>query len=49
MFYFVESGKIQAPLYTPDQAPAGTSNSEFLRNYVAEILRNAFAHLQPYV
>lgn len=47
MFFFVESGKIQAPLYTADQAPAGTSNSQFLREYVATILRNAFAHLQP--
>ncbi|TGZ80407.1 hypothetical protein EX30DRAFT_59082 [Ascodesmis nigricans] len=47
MFYFVESGKIQAPLYQPDQAAPGTSNSEFLREYVATILRNAFGHLQP--
>ncbi|KAF8458891.1 CRM1 C terminal-domain-containing protein [Terfezia claveryi] len=47
MFHFVESGKIQAPLYTPDQAPSGTSNSEFLRGYVASLLQNAFSHLQP--
>ncbi|KAI5808999.1 CRM1 C terminal-domain-containing protein [Peziza echinospora] len=47
MFHFVESGKIQAPLYTPDQAPVGTSNSEFLRTYVATLLQNAFSHLQP--
>lgn len=47
MFHFVESGKIQAPLYSPDQAPAGTSNSEFLRGYVASLLQNAFSHLQP--
>jgi len=47
MFYYVDSGKVHAPLYTPDQAPAGTSNSEFLRDYVAVLLRNAFSHLQP--
>jgi len=47
MFHFVESGKIQAPLYTPDQAPVGTPNSEFLRNYVATLLQNAFSHLKP--
>ncbi|KAG0135947.1 exportin KapK [Tuber indicum] len=47
MFYFVDSGKVHAPLYTPGQAPAGTSNSEFLREYVAGLLRTAFSHLQP--
>lgn len=47
MFYFVDSGKVQTPLYTPDQAPVGTSNSQFLREYVAGLLRNAFPHLQP--
>lgn len=46
MFYFVDSGKVQAPLYTSDQAPPGTSNSQFLREYVAGLLRNAFSHLQ---
>lgn len=47
MFYFVDSGKVQTPLYTPDQAPVGTTNSQFLREYVAGLLRNAFPHLQP--
>lgn len=46
MFHFVESGKVQAPLYT-DQVPPGTSNSQFLREYVAGLLISAFSHLQP--
>lgn len=49
MFYFVESGKIQEPLYAPDQAPAGTSNKDYLQEYVANLLQNAFKNLQEYV
>lgn len=48
MFYFVESGKIQEPIYSPDQAPAGTSNKDFLQEYVANLLQNAFKNLQEY-
>ncbi|KAJ5248663.1 CRM1 C terminal-domain-containing protein [Penicillium chermesinum] len=46
MFYFVEAGKIQEPIYTPDQAPVGTSNKDFLQEYVANLLQNAFKNLQ---
>lgn len=46
MFYFIESGKIQEPIYTPDQAPMGTSNKEFLQEYIANLLKNAFNNLQ---
>ncbi|KZF25552.1 exportin KapK [Xylona heveae TC161] len=46
MFYFVESGKITQPVYTPEQAPAGTSNSDFLREFVGSLLQNAFPNLQ---
>lgn len=46
MFYFVESGKIQEPIYSPDQAPAGTSNKEFLQEHIANLLKNAFSNLQ---
>jgi exportin-1 len=54
MFYLVHpadgtSPKIQGPIYTPDQAPAGTSNKEFLAGFVANLLQNAFPNLQPYV
>lgn len=49
MFYFVESGKLTEPVYTPEQAPAGTSNKDFLRSFVATLLQNAFTNLQPYV
>lgn len=52
MFYFVEPAdgsapKIQGPIYNPDQAAAGTSNKEFLANFVANLLRGAFPNLQP--
>lgn len=46
MFYFVESGKIQEPIYSQDQAPAGTSNKDYLQGYVANLLQNAFKNLQ---
>lgn len=46
MFYFVESGKITEPVYAPDQAMAGTSNKDFLRGFVGNLLRTAFPNLQ---
>jgi hypothetical protein len=49
MFYFVESGKVQDPIYSPEQAPLGTSNKDFLQEYVANLLQNAFKNLQEYV
>jgi len=52
MFYLVSPAdgsppKIQGPIYQPDQAPAGTSNKEFLGGFVANLLQNAFPNLQP--
>jgi len=41
--------KISGPIYTAEQAPAGTSNKEFLGGFVANLLQNAFPNLQPYV
>ena len=38
--------KIQGPIYQPDQAQPGTSNKEFLANYVANLLKTAFSNLQ---
>lgn len=54
LFYFVNPAdsttpKIQGPVYTPEQAPAGTSNREFLAGFVANLLQTAFPNLQPYV
>lgn len=46
MFYFIESGKVQEPIYSPEQAPLGTSNKDFLQEYVANLLQNAFKNLQ---
>jgi exportin-1 len=49
MFYFVESGKIQDPVYSPEQAPPGTPNKDFLQEYVASLLQSAFKNLQEWV
>ncbi len=46
MFYFIESGKITEPVYTPEQAPAGTSNKDFLRGFIGNLLQTAFSNLQ---
>ncbi|RYP06485.1 hypothetical protein DL764_003136 [Monosporascus ibericus] len=50
MFYFVlpadgTTPKIQGPVYT-NEAPAGTSNKDFLAEFVGQLLRNAFPNLQ---
>jgi exportin-1 len=46
MFFFVESGKVTAPIYQNDQAQPGTSNADFLRTFVGNLLQNAFPNLQ---
>jgi exportin-1 len=50
MFYFIHPAdntapKIQGPIYQPGQAVQGTSNREFLGNFVATTLQNAFSNL----
>jgi len=52
MFYLVHPAdntqpKIQGPIYTPDQAPVGTSNKDFLTEFVGTLLQTAFPNLQP--
>ncbi|KAK4241098.1 CRM1 C terminal-domain-containing protein [Achaetomium macrosporum] len=52
LFYFVHPAdgtqpKIQGPIYQPDQAQPGTSNREFLGNFVSTLLQNAFTNLTP--
>ncbi|KAL9065314.1 MAG: hypothetical protein Q9157_007516 [Trypethelium eluteriae] len=46
MFWFVDSGKLQGPIYQSGQAPDGTSNKDFLREFVGSLLTNAFPNLQ---
>ena len=46
MFFLVESGKIQDPLYTPDQAAPGTTNKQYVQEYTATLLRQAFQNLK---
>jgi exportin-1 len=52
MFYFIHPTdgtlpKIQGPIYTADQALAGPSNKDFLSEFMANLLHNAFSNLQP--
>lgn len=46
LIHLVEDNVIQAPLYTHEQAPEGTSNSDFLKQYLAQLLISAFGNLQ---
>lgn len=51
MFYFVlpadgTTPKIQGPIYQDGQATAGTSNRDFLGNFVGNLLQTAFTNLQ---
>jgi exportin-1 len=51
LFYYINPAdgtqpKIQGPIYSPDQAAAGTDNREFVANFVANLLQNAFRNLQ---
>lgn len=45
MFWLVGANKLPGPIYTPDMAAPGTSNRDFLQNYVANLLSNAFPNL----
>jgi len=46
MFQLVENGRISQPLYKPDQAAAGTPNKQFVQEYTANLLQQAFQNLQ---
>ena len=50
MFWLVGADKLSGPIYTQDMAPSGTSNRDFLQNFVANLLSNAFPNLtQPQI
>lgn len=42
----VESGRIGLPLYNEGEAPAGTSNSVYVREFLSNSLMGAFPHVQ---
>ncbi|TKA83469.1 hypothetical protein B0A55_00554 [Friedmanniomyces simplex] len=46
MFWLVGANKISGPIYSAEQASQGTSNRDFLQNFVASLLSNAFPNLQ---
>jgi len=48
LFQLVESNSIHAPLFDASTQPnPPSSNQQFLREYTATLLKNAFPHLQP--
>ena len=50
LFQLVQTGAIGVPLFDPSTVPdPNVSNSVFLQEYTATLLKNAFPHLQPYV
>ena len=50
LFQLVQTGAIGVPLFDPSTVPdPNMSNSQFLQEYTATLLKNAFPHLQPYV
>ena len=50
LFQLVQTGAIGVPLFDPSTVPdPSMSNSLFLQEYTATLLKNAFPHLQPYV
>lgn len=48
MFTLVEENKIASPLFDPTKVQAA-SNMDYIQKYVAELLKQAFPHLQEYV
>jgi exportin-1 len=45
MFWLVDNNKLQGPIYSPEMAPTGTSNKDFLMKYLGNLLTNAFPNL----
>lgn len=46
LFWLVGADKIRGSIYSSEQAQQGTSNKDFLQNFVAQLLGNAFPNLQ---
>lgn len=46
LIHLIEDDVIRDPLYTSGQAPEGTSNSEYLKLYLGNLLSSAFENLQ---
>lgn len=46
LIHLVQDGVIKDPLYTSGQAAEGTSNPDFLRQYLGNLLLTSFANLQ---
>lgn len=42
----LDSGRVSEPIYEPKEASAGTSNIVYFKDYLTNLLLNAFPHLQ---
>ncbi|ODV64326.1 exportin CRM1 [Ascoidea rubescens DSM 1968] len=47
MIKLVQQNVIQVPIYNKGEAPEGTSNSVYLKQFIGNMLINEFPHLQP--
>ena len=47
MFWFISTNRINQPIYTPEQAQPGTTNKQFLTEFIGNLLQTAFPNLQP--
>jgi exportin-1 len=45
LYQLVELNIIQSPLFDPATVPENTTNSVFLREYITNLLKNAFPHV----
>jgi exportin-1 len=48
MFQLVEGGELQTLLYDPAALPENMTNSIFLKEFTANLLKTAFPHVLPY-
>jgi exportin-1 len=50
LIHFTMTGVSKSPIYDPASVSnPSVSNAEYLRDYISDLLKNAFPHLQPYV
>ena len=47
VFYLIQSGHITVPLFDVSTQPAGTTNQQFICQYVVSMISNAFQNMSP--
>ncbi|KAL7408945.1 Crm1-F1 [Mrakia frigida] len=46
LIHFCVNGTAKSPIFDPSTSPTPNSNAEYLRDYISQLLSNAFPHLQ---